>query len=370
MVNLIFFGHDAGEPAVRRRIEALARAGASVSGFTMRRGPPAPTPWINTDLGQTQDQAYGQRLTAMARALPILWRNRAQLRDAGIFYARNLDMLALAVAAKTMSGSKAKIVYECLDVHRLMTRRDAVGAIMRAAEGFLLARTSLLVVSAPAFLREYFERWHAGRYKPLIVENRLPAGRDYGPRGQRHRTPHDVLTIGWFGNLRCKRSLALLRDLALRFPDRVRIVMRGYPALEEIPDFEAQTSGLANLVYKGRYKWPDDLAKIYHEVDIVWAGDFHDPSANSRWLLPNRIYEGGYYATPPIAPEAAETGHWIAARGFGFTLHEPIEETLPDLISDLDDAAIEYRRAALLEAPIENFVQPEDEFPALLAALR
>jgi succinoglycan biosynthesis protein ExoL len=371
MANLIFFGHDAGEPAVRRRIAAFADAGAQVRGFTMRRAAePAPTPWRNVDLGQTRDQDYGQRLLAMARALPRILERKQDLRAAEIFYARNLDMLALAVAAKTLSGAKARIVYECLDIHRLMTRRDGVGAAMRAAEGFLLRRTSLLVVSAPAFLRDYFERWHDGRYTAMIVENRMPAARDRPPRPQTKRPRGAVLTIGWFGNLRCKRSLALLRALAAQNPGDVRVVMRGYPAREEIPDFDAQVSGLANLEFRGRYRWPNDLAALYDEVDLVWAGDFHDPGANSRWLLPNRIYEGGYFATPAIAPENSETGRWLAARGFGFTLPEPLEQTLPDLVASISEAALARRRRALIEAPIDTFVQPADEIANLLAAAR
>ena len=369
MPNLIFFGHDAGEPAVRRRIEAFASAGARVTGFTMRRAADAaPTPWRNFDLGQTKDHDYGQRLLAMARALPRLFEQKRELRAAEIFYARNLDMLALAVAAKMISGAKTRIVYECLDIHRLMTRRDAIGAAMRAVEGFLLGRTSLLVVSAPAFLREYFERWHAGRYRPMIIENRMPAGRAYGPRPQTSATRHAPLTIGWFGNLRCRRSLQLLRALAANNPQTVRVILRGYPAREEIADFNAQVCGLPNLEYRGRYQWPGDLAAIYDDVDLVWAGDFHDPGANSRWLLPNRLYEGGYFATPAIAPENSETGRWLAARGFGFTLPEPLEQTLPDLVSAVGEEALHLRRGALREAPIETFVQPETEISALLAA--
>ena len=369
-IDLIFFGHDANEPALRRRIDALSAGGARVTGFTMRRGAASETPWGNVDLGETHDQAYGQRLAAMFRAAPILLRERARLKAAAIFYARNLDMLALAVLAKALSGSKARIVYECLDVHRLMTREDPIGAGLRMAERALLSATSLLVVSAPAFLREYFERRHPGRYRAFIVENRLPASRGLGPRpsGQRMMLTGRPLVIGWFGNLRCARSFNLLRGLAEKYPDRVRIVMRGYPARGEIPDFDEKVKGLPNFLYHGRYKWPDDLARIYDEVDLVWAGDFHDPGANSRWLLPNRIYEGGYFGAPPIAPELSETGRWIGARGFGFTLPEPLERTLPDFIADLEQRAIARRREALLAAPLDDFVQPEQEMAALLAA--
>jgi succinoglycan biosynthesis protein ExoL len=368
MPKLIFFGHDSNEPAVRRRIEALSRAGAEVLGMTMRRGPAAPTSWQNVELGQTTDQAYAKRIGALVNALPKALKHGHALRAAEIFYARNLDMLALAVAVKTLSGSKARVVYECLDIHRLMTRNDMVGTVMRGAEGFLLRRTSLLTVSAPAFLREYFERRHPGAYRSFLIENRMPAGRAYPPRPHYPKRRDGLTVIGWFGNLRCARSMKLLRALAIQFPDRVRVVMRGYPSRADIPDFDAQVRDLPNFSYGGRYAWPEDLPAVYNEVDVVWAGDFHDPGANSRWLLPNRIYEGGYFAVPPIAPADSETGRWIRARDFGFTLPEPLEETLPDLIGDLTQDQIARYRDVLLSAPTDSFVQPETEMQALLKA--
>lgn len=370
MVKLIFFGHDAHDPAVQRRIRAFAEAGADVAAFTMRRGPAFTPDWTNIDLGETRDAAFVQRIAALFAATPALRAHRDILRGGDIFYARNLDMLALAHWARRMSGAKAQLVYECLDVHRLLARDDMIGASLRAAEARLLRDTKLVVVSSPAFERDYFQKRHAGRARCLLVENRLPRGPAYGPRELERRVRDDKLSIGWFGNLRCTRSLDLLLDLAGRFPERVEIVMRGVPARAAVNDFEERVAGAANVRFGGRYAWPQDLAAIYGDVDAVWAGDFHDPGANSKWLLPNRIYEGGYYAVPAIAPGDSETGRWLDAHGFGFTLAEPLEETLPALVRTLDAARIEQARTRLLAAPESVFVQPEDELARVIAAAR
>ena len=195
----------------------------------------------------------------------------------------------------------------------------------------------------------------------MLIENRLPWGFDYGARPSAGVSRAGPLRIGWFGNLRCRRSLALLLALADRFPERVSVVMRGAPARTELGDFEQRLSGRANVSFGGRYVWPSDLAGLYADVDLVWAGDFHDPGANSKWLLPNRLYEGGYYATPPIAPVDSETGRWIDAHGFGFTLAEPLEQTLPAFIETLDRTRIAAARARMLHAPQDVFLQPKDE---------
>lgn len=368
MVKLVFFGHDARDAAVQRRIKAFADLGAEVAAFTMRRGAPVEAGWRNVDLGETRDAAFGQRIGALVAARPILREHRDMLRGADIFYARNLDMLALARWAKAMSGSRARLVYECLDVHRFLAREDALGAGLRAAEAALIRDVALVVVSSPAFVREYFEKRHTGRVRSVLVENRLPSGFEYGARPVSDAGASGKLRIGWFGNLRCERSLALLLDLAARFPNKVEVNMRGEPARAAIADFEARVSGQNNVRFGGRYAWPQDLAEIYRDVDLVWAGDFHDAGANSKWLLPNRLYEGGYYGAPPVAPADSETGRWIEAQGFGFTLDEPLEETLPAFVRNFDVSQVARARERLLAAPTSVFMQPKDELQGVIDA--
>jgi succinoglycan biosynthesis protein ExoL len=368
LVQVIFFGHDAYDPAIQRRIAALENTGASVQAFTMRRGQAFTTPWRNVDLGATRDAAFAQRFVALARAAPMLSKHRDALRHADVFYARNLDMLMLASWAKSTTGARATLIYECLDIHRFMTQSSPLGAAMRSNERALLKNVSLVVVSSKAFADQYFNRVHPGLAKTMLVENRLPWGFDYGPRPAQAMRQKGPIRIGWFGVLRCRRSLNLLLDLADRFPDDVAMSFRGIPARNDIPDFEAEVAGRANVHFGGRYKWPDDLASTYADVDLVWAGDFHDPSANSRWLMPNRLYEGGYYSTPPFAASDSETGRWIEAQGFGFTLPEPLEQTMPAFISALDRGAIQSARARLVAAPDTLFLQSRDEMAGVLAA--
>ena len=56
-----------------------------------------------------------------------------------------------------------------------------------------------------------------------------------------------------------------------------------------------------------------------------------------RVSLPNRIYEGSLYGTVPIAPAGIETGRWLAKRGAGVILEEPVEQQLIDFFRYLDN---------------------------------
>ncbi|HVY88056.1 MAG TPA: hypothetical protein VG942_04260 [Hyphomonadaceae bacterium] len=375
MTCVAFFGHDAADAAVRRRVQGFRDDGLDVIGFMMRRQGNVGVDWKNVDLGRTFDGKFRQRLASIWRGARIAAEARDELAKADVIYARNLDMLATAFLAKRFARLKTPVIYEALDVHRLLTRKDLVGLTLRRIEGALLSRCRRLVVSSPGFLENYFEVRHRGRYRAALIENRLAAGADYGSRPARETSSTDgrPLRIGWVGNLRCWRSFGLLLEIARQYGKHVHIVMHGAPALTEIPDFHARIQGLTNVVLHGRYRAPEDLAKIYSGLDVVWAGDFMEAGYNSSWLLPNRLYEGGYYAVPPIAPAATETARWIRDRGVGFIVEEDLARTLPELVERLDHHRdfIAVRRSRLLDLPDETFVAPRGELAGLISdALR
>lgn len=372
MTRIAFFGHDAADSAVRRRVQGFRDDGLDVIGFTMRRREDVATDWPNVDLGRTFDAAYRQRIKSIFHGARLAAAQRDLLATADVIYARNLDMLATAFLAKRYARLKTPVIYEALDVHRLLTRKDLIGLALRRAEGALLKRTKRLVVSSPGFLKNYFEVRHRGQYRASLVENRLAAGADYGPRPDRTAPPRpalEPLRIGWVGVLRCRRSLGLLVDLARALGPKVQIILHGMPALTEIPDFHERIKDVPNVAFHGRYKAPEDLAGIYGGLDVVWAGDFMEAGHNSVWLLPNRLYEGGYYAVPAIAPEGTQTAKWINQRCAGFTLSEDLSCTLPGLVRSLiaDRGLIAVKRSHLLDLPETTFVAGRGELAALVS---
>ncbi len=368
---LAFFGHDAGESANRRRAAAFEADGVDVVGFMMRRSDPVDTPWPNVDLGRTADGAFLQRLLRVITGARRAARD-PRLAEARLLYARNLDMLLCAALARGFAGLDTPMVYECLDVHRLTTRRDPLGMAMRWLEGRLLARCAGLVVSSPGFLRHHFERHHAGRYTAHLLENGLVAGPDLPERPSAKTVPADrPLRVGYVGKLRCQRSIDLLVGVADVLGPAVEIHLHGVPARREVRRFETAFEGRANIVHHGPYRWPADLAKVYGGVDVVWAGDFMEAGQNSDWLLPNRLYEGGYFVTPPLAPAGTETANWIATRGAGFVLAEPLEETLPASLARLaaDRAPVARASAELAALPDTVFLQPPGALGDLVARI-
>ena len=369
--RVAFFGHNVSDAAVRRRALAFLRAGVEVSGFMPRRGEPKRPDWPNVDLGETRDNDYAWRLVHIFSGSRRAAQHAALLRDADLIYARNLDMLAMAHRTRRLLGLDVPLVYECLDIHHRLVGQGAVAKALRRFERRLLQDCALVVVSSPRFESEHFTRHYSALGRCHLIENRLIEGDAFDARPANGARPQDgPLRIGWFGNLRCRRSFDLLSATARQFPCEVEIVLRGYPARSVFPDFEAEVAGIPNIEFHGRYSAPEDLARIYDDIDVVWAADWYEAGANSLWLLPNRIYEGGYFATPSIAVAGTETARWIDQRDAGFVIGEPVERSLPDLVRSLiaDRAPILARRNSLLSLSRDTFVEGPETTLALLAA--
>jgi hypothetical protein len=285
-----------------------------------------------------------------------------------VVLARFVETLAPAALARALHAPKARLAYECLDVHRLMLGSGLVGKGMRAVEGGLLDLCGTLIVSSPAFVDSYFEPFQHVSARPglktLLVENKaypdLPPPQGAPPPGPPWR-------IGWFGMIRCRRSLDFLCDLARRRPDLVRVDIRGKPAYTEFDDFDRQTAETPGVTFGGPYA-PKDLPALYGALHFNWSVDYFQDEGNSRWLLPNRLYEGGRMGVPPISRIDCETGRWLAGHGLGALFERP-EMELEGFLDGLTPARYAALKARHVEAPQNLFVIGPDDCDRLVRTL-
>jgi hypothetical protein len=346
-------------------------ASVVVVGFFRRA--PAPDQiesWPTIALGRTEDGRMGHRMLAVLRTRAMLRRLRHHFHDATVVLARQLEMLALARVARDHYADTAVLAYECLDIHRLMVAPSFIGAALRRLEASLLRATDLLIVSSPAFLREHLEPVHAAGLPPTcLIENKVlrtdattsPAGgaRPSGPPWR----------IGWYGVLRCRRSLELLTELTRRLPDQVIVELRGRPARSVIPDFDAVLAAAPGMRFLGAYDRQRDLAEIYQAVHFTWAIDFYEATANSQWLLPNRLYEGGLHGAVPIALAAVETGRWLARHNAGVLFGEKLGEELLHYFSALQPGAYATATQCLAAVSRRSWIDEGDDGSRLARAL-
>jgi len=362
--ELVFFCPDVTDSPTLKRVQQFLDHGYRVTVFGFRRErynrdyEPA---WPYVPLGTTTDGDYGQRVRALLRAIPVVLTHRRALRGATAFYARNVDQLLLALLARLVSGRRIPVTYEVLDIPAILMRRGVAPSLLRAFERFCLGRINMLVLSSPAFHRGYYSAMQGYRGDWFLLENKLypPI-----PRTGSHASPAAARArkwvVGYFGLIRGDATFELMTRLAQRLGDRIEFRFRGVLTTVTQSTFEQALKRFPNMVYGGPYVPQHDLEAMYGEVDFAWALDLEHTDHNSRWLLPNRLYEAGYFGVPCLAVRDFEVGDLVERHRIGWTFGEPLEESLVRFFERLSRTHYDRVRRRLQAVPRSTFVAGAD----------
>jgi succinoglycan biosynthesis protein ExoL len=371
LLKVLVLTHDLSDPAVQRRVSMLQAGGARVTVAGFRRTTEAIREVAGcraVDLGRTHNARFFQRIVSVAREGALLGRHRGLFENADVILARNLEMMAIAVRGRKLRHPPPVIIYESLDIHRLLLRRDAVGAAMRALEGWLARSAAALITSSPAFISGYFNQLSRVRLPIKLIQNKI-----FDPlstfANEKERKSGPRWKIGWFGIIRCKKSLQILADLARQSAGQIEIVIRGRPTHDQFGDFEKLAAAMPGVRFLGPYKLAD-LAEMYNEVHFNWAIDMYEEGLNSAWLLPNRLYEGGVYNCVPIADEAVESGRFLQRLGIGVTLRQPLGLALADFFAQLTPEKYRALESAVADVPRKTWICTAEDCRALVDYVR
>jgi len=370
-LKVLVLAHDLSDAAVHRRVQMLQAGGAivTIAGFRRTSHPVREIAGCPTvDFGRTYNAGFLQRIVSVLREIVLLGRHRSLFAAADIILGRNLEMLAIAVRGRSLARPAPAIIYESLDIHRLLLRQDLIGSPLRTLEGWLSRRASALFTSSPAFVSGYFNRFSKVKLPIRLVENKiLDIGTVAHPPST--RTADRPWIIGWFGMIRCRKSLHILADLARQSGGTIEVVIRGRPSPDQFGDFEKLVTSMPGVRFLGPYK-PEDLGAMYGSAHFSWAIDMFEEGLNSSWLLPNRLYEGGAYNCVPIAIDAVETGHFIKRLGIGVPLKEPLSNSLAEFFKNLTPEKYWALAEAAAQVPRATWVCDANDCKALVDYMR
>lgn len=366
--RVTYLVHDVSDAAVQRRVRMLKAGGATVTlaGFHRADAPPVVEPGVEVvNFGQTQPGKLAARALSVLSVLTRARRLEGIVRGADAIVCRNLEMLAVGSRLRSLFAPGASLVYESLDIHRVLLSGGPEGHALRWLERRLARDAALVLTSSPAFVKHYFRQRN-----PLSPPTRLVENKVFAPDGVQaatSRRPGPPWRIGWYGNLRCQRSLDILCAVASQADGAVEVVLRGRPALQEFRGFMEQIGSAPHVRYEGTYRNPEELAGIYGDVHFSWAIDFFEEGLNSDWLLPNRLYEGGLYGAVPIALAGVETGAWLRRHGIGLLLDTPEPARLGQLLAQLDPAAYQAMGDAVAALPSSTWISERQECANLVS---
>lgn len=275
-------------------------------------------------LGKLKNASYYQRIFQYFKGFFKL--GKALITNKAPVYLFGFDNLILVRLIHLVIGKRNRVIYEIPDIRDFQTHKGLISKMLMAIYKWALSAVDIFVLTSPEFETGYFNSYLGYRLKKTIVienkihEDLIPQSKKVSSLSRLNKPPGYQLVIGYFGLLRCKRSLEILRELAIA-NSGVLVVLRGI--FVEIPqEIEMDLKSLTNVTYLGTYKSPEDLATMYDEIDISWvAYPFSDKEVgNWKWARTNRYYEAGYFKTPMIAAEGTMDGENVKKGSFGLAV--------------------------------------------------
>lgn len=293
------------------------------------------------------------RIPVYLRALnPLI----EEIKHKDVIFVYTLDTFILAWMAKVASRSNIKLVLFLMDIRNLFVGTRLRNHIVQSFLRFAFRQSDLILVSsrdylegyAVDYLKEIPDKWMEIENKVYVDE--IPNFR----RGQPEAFKGDDVVIGYFGIIRCPRSLDILLEVARRSSGVVKIIIFG--EFLGVDDLVKQMEGVANISYRGKYRNPEDLSSIYASCDLVWACYPYDEKiGNQVWAKTNRFYEAGFFKKPVIVSKGTKDSEFVSANEYGMILDLGNRSESIEKLLSLQPQVVRKWEQELTKVPPENF---------------
>lgn len=268
----------------------------------------------------SNSQSYPNRME-------ILWKGIKQVvkkhkRDNVLYYLFGLD---IALVFNTVC--RERYIYEESDL-----AHTYIGySFIRKAFEFIdvcIIRRSLLTV----FTSEGFLKYHFGVKKPnncVLIENRLNKSILDLTIPTQKTIDNKSLSIGFVGGPRFDSVYNFIDVFCRNYPQHVFHIFGG-PILPKFEDLKKYN----NCIFHGYFKNPDDLPKIYAQLDLVLS-TYDVKFENVRYAEPNKLYEAIYFDTPIIVTNNTFLAEKVERLGIGYSINPLDEESIKSFINSL-----------------------------------
>lgn len=344
-MNILFLLPVVSQARYHKRISALTEIGTKPNILAFERdyykGKVFPTGY--TCLGKIQHGKYYKRFLPFIKSL---YKVRHAAKQAEVIYAFGFDVLLLGWLSQFSLRKKIKFVCEVGDIRGAFLEKCIYSSLLRLIERAILKQIDLLVVTSKAYVTGYYkgiQGLHNIKYH--VIENKIDRDKILCWVNQQKNKKEDVIRLGYFGVIRCRRSWEILKKVVRKGKGRIRLYVRGIAM--GIENFEEEARTIDFIDYGGDYVSPDDLPYMYGAVDMVWACYPYQGISigNWQWARTNRFYEACFFKKPMFVQAGAEDNRVVANLGLGLSIDLlDVEGTVDRILKVTEKELTQWRR--------------------------
>lgn len=273
-------------------------------------------------IGQLGNGIYNNRILTYLKAINYF--RKLEKSKITLFYIFGLDNLFCFYIGCIISLSKFNVIYEIDDVRDIVSQNNIVSKLLFTIECFLIKKSKLIITTSEAFLEDFYFKKGCFRLPFKLMENKVHLDNSYAKdllETEKKECDNSKIKLGFFGLIRCPRSIEILLQLVRKF-NNIDVIMRGY-IMPNCKHLEVEIENTNGINYYGTYVSPNDLNNIYSEIDISWiCYPFGFEGQNNwKWARTNRFYEAGFFKKPMIAAAGTKDADKVIEYGVGLVLN-------------------------------------------------
>ena len=223
---------------------------------------------------------------------------------------------------------RVRFVYECSDVFYAYPKFDKVRWLLKWLDKWLIGKSMVTVMTSGGFA-EYFGV--TTNKKVIVLPNRVSPLLMTLERKSFHVS--GGLSFGFVGSIRYQNVFRFAEVIGKKFPEH-SFHFYGGGDQQTIERVESLVSNHTNVHYHGKFKSPEDLSKIYENLDIVVAC-YDNASLNEQIAEPNKLYESLFFCKPTIVSPKTYLSKRVQGLRCGFVVDANEQNSVHDFISNL-----------------------------------
>lgn len=241
-----------------------------------------------------------------------------------------------------------KYIYEISDVFYAYPHMAKFKWLLKIIDKLLIRKSALTVMTSGGF-QEYFNMYNNNI---LIIPNKVSESLLTIQRQPLCNLR--PLRFGFVGSIRYESIFRFAETIGEYYPN-IYFDFYGSAVFDIKTRIDNLITQYHNVRYHGVYKNPEDLERIYSNIDVVVAC-YDVNSENEQIAEPNKLYEALYFCRPIIVSDGIYLAKRVKELNCGFTINATSKDGIRKFIDQLTIDQLIGISETDLKCPISEIV--------------
>lgn len=323
--EIIFVLSSLNDSHYRKRVEEFIEHGYSVKvyGFARKWQKLTDiTQYTPIILGEIENRNFMSRLALFKRSIQQIAKD---CKGKTIFYS------SLDVAMFGIYYIKSPYIYEVCDLTELTINNPIIRSLLSTLNKIVVKRSLLTIITSEGFY-DYFNKLPKEKF--YLIPNKVSPDIP-NSEFQSRELNQSKIRIGFVGGIRFESIYHFIKACA-EYGKNIEIHLHGIYSTPNVwaDKIKNIVSKYDNIFYHGRFKNPDDLPRIYENLDLLLCA--YPPTLGVKFAEPNKLYEAIYFRCPIIVSENVFLGDKVNRLNIGYVINAMNEDAVKKFLSTID----------------------------------